>query len=317
MIPSHKENLKGAAFFLVGPTAVGKSAVAHHIAKLRNYSVLTADAMQVYRGMNIGTAKPTSEELAEVHYGGIDLVNPDEMFSVGHYLNAARDFIQTQDRQVIVAGGSGLYIKCLIAGLDTMPVADSALREEAETIMASSGVEGLQAKLAAIDPKRLAELSDKFNPRRLIRALELAHQGANKAKVWGSEPKVPLVGLRMSRELLHQRIEQRVHEMYAGGLLAEVEQLRRSYSQLSTTALQAIGYHEALEYLAGRYSLAEAQQVTIQRTRQLAKRQMTWFRHQVPVAWVDVESGMKVAAIAEQVVLLWQQHGPAFVILPR
>ena len=307
---------------LVGPTATGKTAVAQQLAEELNAAVLSADSMQVYRGMDVGTAKPSVAERGAVRYGGLDLINPDADFHVAAYLAHAAEFLE-QARQVgqpvIVVGGTGLYVKCLLEGLQPRAAADPAWRAEAETLSLAT----LQQKLQQLDPARFAALndSDRQNPRRLIRAMEIA-RGAQRghAKVNASEethpallqhPGLPaIVGLRMAPALLWPRIQARVQTMYAQGLLEETQRLRQAFPVWSATARQAIGYAEALAALDGGCSIAEAQAQTALRTRQLAKRQMTWFQHQARVAWVDCAAEATPDVVASRIRQLWSEHGP-------
>ena len=302
-----------SAFFLIGPTAVGKSAVAQLIAEWEGWDILSADSMPVYKGMDVGTAKPLRSERGRVRYWGLDLVSPDSAFSVGDYIASAETAFRTAaeaGHPLLVVGGTGLYVKCLTEGLAELPEADRSIRAAAEAVFAAQGIAGLQDVLRKNDSERFERLADKNNPRRLIRAIELAHIGTKNTRTWTAMPAVPLVGLRMESDILRQRIETRVEKMYSQGLLDEVGRLRRDYPQLSATALQAIGYAEALALLDKSLSLAEAMQRTAARTRQLAKRQMTWFRHQANVEWIDVGSDERIEDIAVKVTEKWKQHGP-------
>lgn len=261
------------AYILVGPTASGKSSVAQFLAEQAGAPVVSADSMNIYRGMDIGTAKPSDEERGSVDYFGIDLADPTESFSVGDWLKAVKPAF---DRAPIVAGGTGLYVKCLLAGLDDLPAANEELRARAEKM----ALPELQAEAKAVAPDAYEALADKENPRRLIRLLE--HGGVSKH--WKTDlPKV--VGLHIERDVLHKRIAARVDEMYAGGLIEEARGL--ADLELSSTAQHAIGYAEAFAVLRGEMSGNEAKEKTVIRTRQLAKRQMTWFRNQLNVEWVD------------------------------
>ena len=303
------------AFFLVGPTAVGKTAVAHELARRMDAVLLSADSMLVYRGMDVGTAKPSLAERAEFDYRGLDLVDPDKPFSVGDYLAAVRAELAARpvaSRPILVVGGTGLYVDCLCRGLSSRPAANPALRGELEALFRTGGVEGLQAELDRRAPGRRAELADARNPRRLIRAIELAAAGIHSAaalqRLAGDRPR--LVGLRMDPDLLKRRIEMRVLAMYAGGLLEEADGLRARFPQLAPTAMQAIGYAEAWRVLEGASTTAAAIEATAVRTRQLAKRQLTWFRHQADVHWVDVAPETSVAGIASAVQAHWKNDGP-------
>jgi len=313
--PAGKTTL--CAYFLVGPTACGKTEIAQRLAESEGWGILSVDSMLVYRGMDIGTAKPGVEERGAVPYAGMDLVDPSATFSVGRYvaearraLNEARD----SGRTTLAVGGTGLYVKCLTEGLTPLPEDDPALRRELEECLAQRGVEGLQAELRRLDEGRMAGLKDPRNPRRLIRAIELARHQAAAPAGWSSRPPVPLVGLCMDPGMLAKRIEARVRSMYEHGLLDEASALRERWT-LSKTALQAIGYAEAFSVLDGKLSVGEAMYLTATRTRQLAKRQMTWFRRQANVEWVMVERGMNAEEVAASVAVLWRKHGATPVVI--
>ena len=210
------------AYFLIGPTAVGKTDIAHQLALESNRIVLSADSMLVYCGMNIGTAKPSNKQQDEVRYGGINLVEPNQNFSTGDYLKSAQTFLKA-DKETIVVGGTGLYVKCLLQGLDEMPAANPEVRVWAEKLLQEKGLEALQEEVQKKDAARYEALADKKNPRRLIRALELAQTPLS--KTWKQSEWPPIVGLRMNPDLLKQRIRQRVEAMYANGLLDEAKTL--------------------------------------------------------------------------------------------
>ncbi len=264
------------AFILVGPTASGKSSVAQLLAEQTGAPIVSADSMNIYRGMDIGTAKPTADERGTVHYSGIDLADPTEAFSVGDWLDAIKPSFQTLETP-IVAGGTGLYVKCLLAGLDEMPAADEELRARAEKMTLAE----LQAEARAAAPEAYTALADNENPRRLVRLLE---HGGKVSKPWKAElPTV--VGLHVEREILLKRIAERVDQMYASGLIEEARGLLAL--ELSATATKAIGYAEAFAVLKNEMTETQAKERTVIRTRQLAKRQMTWFRTQLNVEWVD------------------------------
>lgn len=304
------------AWFLVGPTASGKSAVAQHLAEQESSAILSADAMLVYAGMDIGTAKPTAAERARVLYYGLDLVQPREPFSAGAYrlaaLQALRDAAARNLPPLIVVGGTGLYIKSLTDGLAPRSPGQTAIREEAERRMAADGLGALQAWLNQVDPVRYASLADPQNPRRLIRALEIALAGEAPAiGNWRTPQNSPrILGLKWSLPQLYDRIQVRVQTMFVGGLLQEVERLLQAGLEESPTARLAIGYAEAAAHLRAQCSLTGAMEKTVVRTRQLAKRQMTWFRNQCNVDWLDVDAAMTIADIAAAVRAYWQAHGP-------
>lgn len=306
-----------SAFFLVGPTAVGKTSVSHYLAVREGLEILSADSMLVYRGMDIGTAKPTPAEREEVPYSGLDLVDPWEIFSTGAYLAEAEETFRTagdRRRPLIVTGGTGLYVTALVRGLDAGRAPDQALRVRLEALHREEGTDGLRAELARVAPARLAALSDPDNPRRLLRALELAHTAPAAEAMKRTLPPPHVVGLRMARKALEERIRERVDRMFGEGLLDEARNLRSLGRDLSSTAREAIGYREAFALLDGAIGEAEARERTVIRTRRLAKRQMTWFRNQAEVTWVEVEPGDRVQDLAEQVRRAWREVGPTKVV---
>ncbi len=301
------------ANFLVGPTAVGKSAVAHCIAMREGCWILSADSMLVYRDMDIGTAKPTRAERDSVRYHGIDLVPPSETYSVGRFARYAGEVLRetTDGAPTIVVGGTGLYIKALTDGLSELP---ETVPERRAYWLRRAETEGLGALLDALRaraPRLHDALEGRENARRVVRALELAEAGVQAPPDgWQTDGAyASLAGLRMAPEALARRIADRVRAMYAGGLVDEARSLREAYPQLSSTAAHAIGYAEVFAYLAGKCSREEAMERTVVRTRRLAKRQRTWFRHQARVEWIDVLPGAPVEETCERVVEHWRRHG--------
>jgi tRNA dimethylallyltransferase len=288
-----------SAFVLVGPTASGKSAVAQWMAEQAGAPLVSADSMNLYRGMDIGTAKPSAHERAKIELWGVDLAEPTESFSVGDWLRAVRPAFQTSEPPPIVAGGTGLYIKCLLQGLDDLPTANDELRQRTENMTLAE----LQAEAQATAPEAYRALADKENPRRLIRLLE----GRRPSEGWKTEVPV-VVGLHVEREVLHRRIAERVEKMYADGLLEEARGLIRL--ELSSTAQHAIGYAEAFAVLRGEMTVAQAKEKTALRTRQLAKRQMTWFRHQLKVAWIEADQFPDIGQLADKVYNACKTSGP-------
>jgi tRNA dimethylallyltransferase len=252
-----------------------------------------------------------------VDYAGIDLCGPAEKFSVAAYLDAVKPAFET-GREIIVTGGTGLYVKCLTEGFDEVPPGNEKLRAELEAF----DVAALAERARQEAPERYAGLTedDRRNPRRLIRILEKASGGTGSvpsmddtevvppSRSWNSKPRPTLLGLHVERAELHQRIEERVDHMYAAGLLDEARALIDL--DLSPTALQAIGYAEAFAVLRHEMTLAEAREKTIIRTRQLAKRQMTWFRNQLQVDWIDTAQFSSLEKLAEAVSSAWKRIGP-------
>ncbi len=304
-----------SAYFLVGPTAAGKSAVAHRIAIEHKFTVLSADAMQIYRGMNIGTAKPSAAEQAEVRYEGIDLADPRQSFSVAQYADAALSALHHCDsagRPCIVAGGTGLYVKALTHGMTNLPQTDPETRARAQAIYAEGGIDELLGRLSELRPDLHDGLPDRQNPRRVLRAMELALLGAQ-AKPAGWKPQgtgPAIVGLLPERQFLAERIRARVESMYRQGLPDEVRLLMANGLADSPTARHAIGYAEAMAYVSGAATLDDAVARTVSRTMQLAKRQITWFKHQANVQWINIDRETTLDSIVNSVWSLWETQGP-------
>ncbi len=302
------------ANILVGPTASGKSAVALHLARLSRppRPILSADSMTIYRGMDVGTAKPDAAERKAVPSFGFDLAAPDQTFSVGDYLaaiRAAAPAIASCGANPIVVGGTGLYIRCLTDGLDSAP-SDPARRAAAEALLEMEGLEALQAATRALDPAQYARLRDPENPRRVVRAYELLASG-HPLPVAEERPRPKVAGLLLPPDELRARIARRARQMFAYGLVEEVRALRATFPALSETARHAIGYQEAGRVLDGQISEEEAIRLTTLRTGQYAKRQMTWFRHQADVVWIEVGPDDSTERIAGRVQKVWNAHGPA------
>lgn len=307
----------GHAYFLVGPTASGKTDAAHLLACEMGCDLLSADSMLVYRGMDIGTAKPDPALRGERRYWGLDLVEPGESFSLALFQQEAARAIAasaSQGRGLVVVGGTGLYIKVLVEGLDASPPADLERRRMWEDRLLTEGIAPLQAELEKTHPALFSTLSeaDRCNPRRLIRALDLGAAGVTSARRgWGGRPDAaPLAGLMLAGPVLRIRIEERVARMYRGGLLEEVRNLLERGLEKAPTACQAIGYAEAIACLEGRLTVAAAQAETIRRTWQLARRQRTWFRHQAPVRWIEVGADWPSETVAARVRQAWAETGP-------
>jgi tRNA dimethylallyltransferase len=300
------------AFILVGPTASGKSDVALRIAADRGWCILAADSMVVYRGMDIGTAKPTPAARAAVPHDGLDLVPCSESFSAGRFRDYALDAIARRAASgctVMVVGGTGLYVKALVCGLGGGAV-DGATMGRLRDRLESEGVDALARELDRIDPAGAAALRDRRNPRRVARALERAAAGTAPPAGWnGSSWKGgPAAGLWIEPDVLRRRVAARAEAMFRGGLIDEVRGLLAAGS-LSETAREAIGYAEAIDFLGGRCTLEEAISRSATRTCQLAKRQRTWFRHQMPVRWIDA-TGMDTERAAAAVLVEWRANGP-------
>jgi tRNA dimethylallyltransferase len=286
------------AVAVVGPTASGKSAVALAASRARpGTELVSVDALQVYRGLDVGTAKPSPQERAEVPHHLIDLVGPSEPFTVAefqHALAAVRTDLEQRHVIPIYVGGTGLYLRAVVDGLD-LPGDWPELRAELEAEVAATGPEVLHARLAEIDPAAAAKM-EPTNARRVVRALEVCLGSGRPFSSYGAGldayPPSPVsqVGLRWHRDVLLTRIEARVDAMLAAGFVAEVEHLLADPAGLSRTAAQALGYAEIADHLHGLVGLDETRDLIVLRTRQLAVRQERWFRRDPRIRWVEVEA---------------------------
>ena len=294
---------------IAGPTAVGKSAVAQLIAERNGAAVLSADSMLVYKGMDVGTAKPTVAERGAVPYYGIDCVGAGKPFSVGDWLGCIKRELSATPPPaggIVTAGGTGMYLRALLSGLDSSP-SNAEVRAKWEGVFAEGGIDAL---VAAVEERGCGDLlapGDRANPRRVIRALEL-HECGGSRELWRDLKHLPVIAcLRMDRLQLASRIARRVEQMFANGLVEEALALRKD--GMSRTAFGAIGYAEALAFADGELTREEAAERICARTRQLAKRQMTWFRGQLKVAWIDVADGASTESVASAVEEVWRRHG--------
>jgi tRNA dimethylallyltransferase len=277
---------------LLGPTASGKSALAMEIARRIRAQILSVDSMQVYRHMDIGTAKPSSAEQREIPHHCIDLVDPDQSFTAARFVQQADQTIaDTHERGVplIAAGGTPLYYKSLFQGLFEGPTADPALRERLKAL----GQDQLHRRLARVDPQAAQRIHPN-DTRRMVRALEvheLTGQSISSLQnQWRSPPtrhEALWIGLGWERDALNRRINARVKIMLEAGWLQEVRQLLDRYPRLSKTAAEATGYHELIDHLESKITLSDAVERIKIATRQLARRQMKWFRRYENVHWLD------------------------------
>lgn len=283
--------------FLVGPTASGKSHIGIYLAKKLKGSIISADSMQVYKEMNIGTAKPTPKERKSVPHYLIDMVSPTRSFSVYEWRKQALESIQEiveKNRLPIVVGGSGLYIQALTQGLAEQAPADFKVRKKFSDIADKKGSSYLYRMLVKKDP----ESAKKIHPndkKRVIRALEIFELTGKTKSQWAKKTEslsdlgysFRIIGIQYPREILYQRIEARIDEMLKQGLVKEVKRL--SKKRLSKTANQSLSYREILASMKGKMSLDEAVNLLKKNTRNFAKRQITWFRHEKRIRWIDVQ----------------------------
>jgi tRNA dimethylallyltransferase len=287
--------------FLAGPTAAGKSAVAMELAERLNGEIISVDSMQVYRGLDIGTAKPSPEEQKRVPHHLIDVAGLDESFDAARFVSlagAAVAGIRARGRVPIFCGGTGFYFKAFLEGLGESPPSDPKIRAELQ----STPLEKLLTELERRDPVAFQKI-DRQNPRRVIRALEVIRItgrpfSEQRADWQAGRRAVPghFIGLTRPAGELSERIRRRVDEMFARGLVAETGSLLQGGLAKNTTALQALGYRQVVEHLRGERSLAETIELVKIRTRQYAKRQLTWFRRQMKLDWITLEGSSTAAA---------------------
>ena len=296
---------------LVGPTAAGKTEAALRIAESLGAEILSIDSMVVYRGMDVGTAKPTTGARARVPHHLVDLVEPSEPFSVAAFQAAGRAAaadVRRRGRRPLLVGGSGLYFRAVVDDLEfpgTEPQTRGVLEEEA----AALGAERMHGRLAELDPVAASRI-EPGNVRRTVRALEVAaitgRAFSSYAAAWESyaAERVRAAGIRLEPERLAARVEGRVHAMLSDGWLAEVERLVDRGFGAWLTATQAIGYAELARHLAGELSLEDAVRQIVKRTRTLARRQMAWFRRDPRIRWFEVGDEGAVAAVDDIVTYL-------------
>lgn len=279
---------------IVGPTAIGKTALAIEVAKQFNTEIISADSRQFYKEMSIGTAKPNDEELQAVPHHFINSHSIQDSFSAGDFekagLQKINDLFQFQD-VVVMVGGSGLFVNAVLEGLDDLPKAKPGIREGLNRTYQEKGLAFIQQQLLALDPAYYAEV-DISNPQRIIRALEVIQSTDIPFSHWRKNKKtdrdfnVISIGLQMERALLYERINRRVDQMTQAGLLKEVENL---YDFKDLSALQTVGYAELFNYLDKQCSLEEAIAKVKQNTRKYAKRQITWFKRNQLTTWFESE----------------------------
>lgn len=290
---------------MVGPTAVGKTALAIRLANYFQTVIVSADSRQVYQQMPIGTALPTAEERAQAQHFLVDFLAPDQAISAGQYAEEALKLLQTLFKThpvVLLVGGSGLYVQAVCEGLDQFPEVDKGIREELNRQLAQTGLSPLLQQLQQLDPA-FFYIVDKANPRRVIRALEVCLSSGKPFSSFHKQTSPPQffqtlkIGLHLPREALYDRINQRVQLMMQQGLAQEVEALK-PYSDCQ--ALQTVGYREFFPYWEGAYDETTLVALIQQHTRQFAKRQLTWFRKDTTIQWFEPQAEAAIIALIEE-----------------
>lgn len=286
-------------FILAGPTAVGKTDISINLAKLLDGEIISADSMQVYKYMDIGTAKPTRDEMGDIRHHMIDIVYPDEEFSVAVFRSMAGQIIDdtlSRGKLPMVVGGTGLYINSLTYNLDfTNTISDWELRNHLNELADTHGNSYIHDMLKEVDMESYNRLHEN-DRKRIIRALEVYKYSGKTISEYQKESKnksieydVSMVGLTMDRQKLYDRINLRVDMMIENGLVDEVKSLlNRGYSK-ELTSMQGLGYKEIIAYFEGEYSFEEAVDKLKQGTRNYAKRQLTWFRREKRMHWVNTD----------------------------
>ncbi|MCJ0742392.1 tRNA (adenosine(37)-N6)-dimethylallyltransferase MiaA [Pedobacter montanisoli] len=293
---------------VVGPTAIGKTALAIELAKAFNTEIISADSRQFFKEMSIGTAKPSTEEQAAAPHHFINSHSVTTLFSTGDFeveaLQIIEKLFKTHDT-VIMVGGSGLYINAVCNGLDDLPEIDLNIREQLNLLFENEGIEAIRSKLALLDPEYFAKV-DQSNPQRMIRGLEVVlSTGKKLSSMLTSQKKqrpfnMIKIGLNTERETLYNRINQRVDLMVQEGLIEEVKSLEkyRNYNALNT-----VGYSEVFEYLDGKTDFKTAIEKIKQNTRRFAKRQITWFKRDAEIKWFEPQQTQEILSYLNTVIV--------------
>ncbi|MEM7476601.1 MAG: tRNA (adenosine(37)-N6)-dimethylallyltransferase MiaA [Planctomycetota bacterium] len=303
--------------FLTGATGSGKTPLALAVAEELDAEIISLDSMAIYRGMDIGTAKPSRQQQQSIPHHMLDIVDPTEAFSVSSFVvethRCARKILDSGKR-VLVCGGTPLYLKSLIRGLFLGPEADWDFRNSIEEDLKRYGQDAMLARLAQVDPI----LADKLHPhdhRRIIRALEVAKHTGKPLSHWqeqfdipADKTQFPSAVLSIDRTWLHQRINERVDSMLAAGLEAEVRSLLKKHETLGRTAAQAVGYREMIDYVEQKTSLEEASELIKAHTRQFARRQEIWFRGLTELQPIEVKPGKPMEEMVAEITAVFNAN---------
>ena len=283
---------------LTGPTGIGKTELSRALAERYPLEIVSADSRQIYRYMDIGTAKPSAEMRREIPHHFIDILDPDEDYSAGQYSDDARQVIEgifQRGRLPLVVGGSGLYIRALVEGFFKARAEDPALRARLQERLEAEGIEPLYAELQAIDPRAAIKIHPN-NTRRVIRALEVclaARRPITRLQEEQPDP-APFHSLKLclttERKALYARIARRCEEMFEAGLVGEVQKILDMGYDPSNNSLNSVGYKEVVAYLQGAFKLPECIELVKQNTRRYAKRQYTWFRNEPALVWLEKQA---------------------------
>ena len=297
----------GLVWILTGPTGAGKSAWAENVAQAAPVEIVSVDSALVYRGLDIGSAKPNRELRQRIAHHLIDICEPTDNYSAGRFVTdatAAIDNIHSRGKVPLLVGGTMLYLRALMHGLAPLPEASPEVRRAIDERAAREGWSALHAELARLDPEAAGRINSS-DPQRIQRALEVCYVTGQPISRLQRETVSPLAGHRVrawalapaDRAVLHRRLEQRFHSMLAAGFLDEMRALRqRGDLEPSHSSMRAVGYRQLWAHLAGEYDLEEAVQRGISATRQLAKRQLTWMRSEPLLEWLDPDQSLSQAS---------------------
>lgn len=293
---------------IVGPTCTGKTGIGIELAALVGGEIVSADSRQIYKLINIGTAKPTKEEMARIPHHLVDIVPLDEDISAGTYGRLARDAVAdifSRNRFPVIVGGSGLYIRAVVDGLFEAPEIDQGVRQELRQRLKSEGAQKMLEELRRVDPDAARGLLPQ-NYKRILRALEVFRSSGKRISILRVERtqkpdfKTLQFGILLDRKELYRRIEKRVDDMIAAGLVEEVKELLSRGFDPGMNSLQTVGYKEAIEYVKGEIRFEDMVAQVKMNTRRYAKRQMTWFRKDSRIIWIHSD-GKSPAEIAEEI----------------
>ena len=293
--------------FIVGPTASGKTSTAIELCRKIGGEIVSMDSMQIYKSLDIGTGKPSREELSQARHHLIDIINPDEVYSAAQWANAARAAIKDireRGKSPVVVGGTGFYARALLfpETLSSAPP-DEALRIQWQNELEKHGAQWLHNQLRVLDVAA-AERLETNDTRRVIRAMEVAQskQKTESRKQYESRDFAPLIfGLEWPRGLLYQRIEKRIEQMLRDGFMDELQRLDTMNLPASSTAIHSLGYKQMRAALGDTSCFDECLELWKRDTRRYAKRQMTWFRHQLPTRWIAVNSATNWKQVADEI----------------
>jgi tRNA dimethylallyltransferase len=303
--------MNNKVIIILGPTASGKTSLSLGLAKKINGEIISADSMQIYKHLNIGTAKPSTHEMAGIKHHMMDFLEPDKSFNVSDYKKMTEKIIidiQKREKTPIIVGGTGLYINSLIYNLDfDETIADYDYRNELDELANLRGKEYLYNMLVEVDPEAAKKI-DPQNTKRVIRAMEVYHISGKKiSELWEKSRKKSskfqyfLFGIDKNREVLYKRINERVDEMFSNGLLDEVKSLLKKGYLKTGTASQAIGYKEVLLHLSGGLSIDDTKELIKRNSRRYAKRQLTWFRKIDNILWLNQEVSENIEIILKTI----------------